>query len=474
MPSLSLSAIIMIIININTQQQDEQVWMPPLTAITGNGDPNGTPGDETIFIAMATTANSFSNYQDFDNSLNTADTLLNDYFKDGWGYCNPPGKESDGYAYESWDGWSINVKKNRPGFLMHGSTYLANVTILGSDMIRPFENGNLCGGGAIETPGCVSSYGSQNKGEWGCYAADGVDGPKLDTNYFDGEYGWGVTGGVKKWEKESNAFDGVSWIQVDNVRFNDPYSRNIDPNGDYRWVPASQSAFIMPGTPDGSYTHDVYLDNLVSVTTVADGINIGGNAYNVVISSASMQNTGDDAYGFWQNQGDQKLSLMDSNAMNPGVRQHDIVNNKYEPRYGFGSCISFFGCHSAYIDNFECGDRACDSNLNSCSDQNQGHLMTFYPSTWFNGKYDWDPDVCVVEAYNLGWYNIDTNDAISSHEIFYNDDGSERHRDWIARCDASGCWDYNTNQSPWEENGQVVPWVCWDGDCKYVNEWETL
>ena len=43
---------------MNTQQQDEQVWMPPLTAITGNGDPNGNPGDETLFIAMATTANS--------------------------------------------------------------------------------------------------------------------------------------------------------------------------------------------------------------------------------------------------------------------------------------------------------------------------------------------------------------------------------------------------------------------------------
>lgn len=104
--------------------------------------------------------------------------------------------------------------------------------------------------------------------------------------------------------------------------------------------------------------------------------------------------------------------------------------------------------------------------------------MTFYPPTWFNGKYDWDTDVCVVDAHNLSWYNIDTSDAISSDEIFYNNDGSERHRDWIARCDKSGCWDDNTDQDPWEENGNVVPWVCWDsdagGDCKYVNEWETL
>ena len=100
----------MIIININTQQQDEQVWMPPLTAITGNGDPNGNPGGETIFIAMATTANSFSNYQDFDNSLATADTLVYNYYNgDGVGYCNPPGKEVDGYAYESWDGLSTTT-----------------------------------------------------------------------------------------------------------------------------------------------------------------------------------------------------------------------------------------------------------------------------------------------------------------------------------------------------------------------------
>ena len=206
--------------------------MPPLTAITGHGDANGNPYDDvTYFIAMVN--GNKNGYADFDDSLANADTLIypDDDGYNGWGagYCNPTGGESDGFDFFSWgkytdgsDGAFTSVKAYRKGFLMHGSTYLANVNILGSDLMRPEENGSLCGGGAIETPGCVSSYGALTDGEWACYAGGVTPG---DVNYFDDEYAQWVTGGIVDWQKETDAFGGVSWITVENVRFNDDTKR---------------------------------------------------------------------------------------------------------------------------------------------------------------------------------------------------------------------------------------------------------
>lgn len=355
---------------------------------------------------------------------------------------------------------------------MHGSTYLANVNILGSDTLRPEENGFLCGGGAIETPGCVSSYGALEDGEWACYAGGLIPG---DDNYFNEEYGYWVTGGIADWQKETDAFGGVSWITVDNVRFNDPYARNIDPQDDWRMVPASQTAFLLAGTPNGAYTNNVTLTNLVSLTTVADGINIGGNTAGLDISWTSMQNPGDDAYGFWQNTGDQSLSLTDSHASNPGVRQHNWNDNgDYEPQYGFGSCISFFGCHDAYIENFLCEDRYCDDNPGHCNDKGQGHLITFYPPNWFYGHYDWGDDVCTVTANNMNWTHIDDGTQVNPDDEVFDDDylgNPDGHRDWISRCDYGGCMD--NGEDTWVTWDAKEPWVCWDDNCKTASDWET-
>jgi len=117
---------------------NKQVWMPPLTAITGHGDPNGNPYDETYFIAMVD--GDKDGYDAFGSSLTNADSLVNP--NDGWGegYCNPTGD----FDYFSWgkdtdgndDDAFTHVKAYRKGFSMHGSTYLANVNILGSDTVQ--------------------------------------------------------------------------------------------------------------------------------------------------------------------------------------------------------------------------------------------------------------------------------------------------------------------------------------------------
>ena len=120
-----------------------------------------------------------------------------------------------------------------------------------------------------------------------------------------------------------------------------------------------------------------------------------------------------------------------------------------------------------------CENRYCGSQDAHCNDQRQGHLITFYPWNWFNSKYDWGDNHCVVQAYNLNWNHIDDGSAIEDSEHFYSNTGN---RDWLSRCKDYKCADNGAD--PWVSSGQWEPWVCWDhvdGDdrCKWINEWET-
>jgi len=383
------------------------------------------------------------------------------------GYCYPPKDNYKPYEYSGKDSdgkiW-YNAKKYRIGFLMHGNSYIGKVNILGSDVIRPQENGSLCGGGAIETPGCISQYGSlgDDDGNWGCHPSLGIGGVVVDRdpkyNYANDHEDWWVLGGVIDWKVERDNFDGISTIDVENVRFNDPTARRLTFDN-IRYAPASQVSFYMAGTPDGSYTHDVTLTSLVSSTTVADGLNLAGKAYAVTISYSSMQNTGDDAYAFWQSYGDQKdIHLIDSSVYHPGIRGGTQDGN--DPWWGFGSCISFFGCHSATITNFDCIDRRCDDN-DVCTEHNQGHLMTFYPNSWFDGNYYWDDmphKICEVTAKNLNWYYENEDYIIVDENELLN---NGRTRKWIS-IDHDDDW-----------GDDVEPLVGWDSAGDGILKWKT-
>ena len=206
------------------------------------------------------------------------------------------------------------------------------------------------------------------------------------------------------------------------------------------------------------------------MTTIADGINIGGNAKDVTISNSYIANTGDDAYAFWQGAGDQDgMTLRDSRASNPGYRQGTQEYNGGTP-YSWGSCLAFFGCHTAVVSNFVCYDRTCPFTANPdidsgdlesytmCSDEGNGHMIVFHPHHYFNGRYDnWDDrsdtdGMCEVDVSDISWLGMHDN----SVEIDVNDpvDGG-RNRDLIARSMHSEDW-----------NGSPGPWVCLDGDCQ--------
>ena len=134
-----------------TFEFDAQVWVPPLTKIV-------TGRDEDVSSLMTHFRSTFSLYQS-KNDLDRAN------------YCKPPisGYNNDGWWEEDkktpWNAAWVNLKKLRPGFLMHSYTYMKGVGIHGLDRVRPEESGTLCGGGAIETPGCASAYGVGQQGE---------------------------------------------------------------------------------------------------------------------------------------------------------------------------------------------------------------------------------------------------------------------------------------------------------------------
>ena len=50
---------------------------------------------------------------------------------------------------------AATAKRLRPGFLLSSNTTVSNINFQGADLRRGSDNGDLCGGGAFETPGCV-------------------------------------------------------------------------------------------------------------------------------------------------------------------------------------------------------------------------------------------------------------------------------------------------------------------------------
>ena len=202
----------------------------------------------------------------------------------------------------------------------------------------------------------------------------------------------------------------------------------------------------LPGSPDGSAHTGIYLTNLVSETTVADGINIAGSANDVHMENCDVRNTGDDGYGFWQNHGDQHdIHLKDSSARNVGYRQGTQDGNT-DPVWGFGTCISFFGCHNAAVDNFECfdGDFMTDDVR---SDRAAGHMVTFYPPmdkvVGFGGKYDWPEGYCNLTFTNLVWLD-------------HLDNSHDNDLNWLSTCDSCDTgdgWGGPWIQDPWGRIG---------------------
>lgn len=288
---------------------DEQVVVPANTAIEGNANPNDAsdktkkpdPATQTYFIATQGVT---------DN---------------GAAYCGTNSNMRPGDA-----------QKLRIGFLLYSNTVVKNINFQGKDTTRPKDNGNLCGGGVFETPGCVSpGFGDGVGLAWvnrqvGCYDHTGKQ------NNL-------ITGNGK----------GVSNIIIDSVRLNDLFLP-INPGlSDLVAGKGSQIAVWVAMTQDGSATKNVKVTNLVSMLTRGDGINLHGNVQDSLVENCHIENTGDDIYAFWG-----------AYAANPSncVFRNNVGKNAGATRnYFYGVCVAVYGAKDVTITGTTCYDRSRQS-----------------------------------------------------------------------------------------------------------------
>ena len=121
---------------------------------------------------------------------------------------------------------AATAKQLRPGFLLSSNTTVRNINFQGADLRRGSDNGDLCGGGVFETPGCV-------RGE-DCAASTG-----------DGK--------------------AVQNVRIQNVRLHDLYYDEQTFKANPTHMPASQVALWVPVTKDGAQSENISVTGLVSM-----------------------------------------------------------------------------------------------------------------------------------------------------------------------------------------------------------------
>jgi hypothetical protein len=329
---------------------DRQVTVPAKTIIEGAADPNDPvdkakkpdPSTQTYFVATHGVTDGKA------------------------AYCGTGGNLQPGDA-----------EKLRIGFLLNSYTTVKYINYQGKDTVRPDDNGNLCGGGAFETPGCVSpgfgdgvGYGWEGKRN-GCYDHTGQPNNLI---FGDGK--------------------GVTDVVIDSVRVNDLLKPD-DPS-QYAGGMASQVAVWVAMTNDGSAS-SVQVRNLVSMLTRGDGINFHGNVQNSVVEDCHIENTGDDNYALWGAYGANPSGVVFRNnvAVNPGVTRN----------YGYGVCAAIYGAKDVEITGLKCYDIGTpqykhQANANGC--------MVYVHDGWFGAIY---PPGNTIKLSNNEWYDMTNTDT---------------------------------------------------------------
>lgn len=306
--------------------------------------------DRQVTVPADTIIEGAANPNDPDDSTKKPDSSTQTYFVATHGvtdgkaaYCGTGGNLQPGDA-----------EKLRIGFLLNSNTMVKYINYQGKDTVRPDDNGNLCGGGAFETPGCVSpgfgdglGYGWEGKRS-GCYDHTGQPNNLI---FGDGK--------------------GVTNVVIDSVRVNDLLLPS-DPS-QYAGGYATQVAVWVAMTNDGSAS-SVQVRNLVSMLTRGDGINFHGNVQNSVVENCNIQNTGDDNYAVWGAYGENPSGIVFRNnvAVNPGVTRN----------YGYGVCAAVYGAKDVEFTGLKCYDVrnwGHQANANGC--------MVYVHDGWFGAIY---------------------------------------------------------------------------------------
>lgn len=295
---------------------DEQLLVPEHTAIIGANNPNDLSDPlkqpaweaQTLFLA----------------TRGATDSQMN--------YCFAP-----------------DMVTTRVGFVLSSYTSVMDLSYQGIDIVRPMDNGGLCGGGVFETKGCAQNdCGSDvnNGGSDGeCSADVSITNVRLNAFYWNEDQH--LVGATVPGNQE------CTYCMPNNIR-----SSQVGV-----WVPACRSA-------EG--TQDVTIDSVVSLSNQADGINLHGKVNNAKVINNYFQNAGDDIYALWGAESNPtNILFKDSVAVNPGVLR---------PNW-YGVCVATYGLQSVTFDNI-----TCRTPMNWEGTDNIDVSMFFF-HTSFGGSY---------------------------------------------------------------------------------------
>jgi len=293
----------------------------------------------------------------------------------------------------------------RIGFLLNSNTTVKYISYQGKDSVRPDDNGNLCGGGVFETPGCVSpGYGDGVGGDWvgktqGCYDHTGEPN---DLILGDGK--------------------GVENVVVDSVRLN---GLLLPKDGDFVHAQGSQVAVWVAMTQDGSATRNVRITNLVSMFGRGDGINLHGNVQDSIVEDCYIANTGDDAYAAWGAYAEWPAGNVFRNnvAKNVGVARN----------YGYGVCMAIYGARDVTVTGMRCIDLGPDdwnpgqdpSGNKKCAwGPNCNSALAILHDGWFGAVY---PEGNTINIYDNEYVDFDGNPITDRPQVRLQGDTSANY-----------------------------------------------
>ena len=167
---------------------------------------------------------------------------------------------------------------HRQGFLMSSNTTLTNLNYQGADLGRSSHEGHLCGPGAIELPGCLSG-----------------DGCKMwDANLTNGH---GPISNVLI--QNVRLSDAVKRAEISQMKGNCSEGEALDADGKH--VRAHQVSVWLAKLPDSETGRNanVRIDNLVSMNSRADGLNVHSAVDGLTLENGHIENSGDDCIGVW-------------------------------------------------------------------------------------------------------------------------------------------------------------------------------
>lgn len=325
---------------------NQQIWLSPNTTIKGANKVNetfkepldtipklsGKLNEHTIFLTIEESGDNCYNHMDKDE-------------------CNISKK---GKKRNKKNSFKVD-KYKKPGFLLNTNVHLSNFLFQGC-MINAYDWGvcseknipmyhtyGLAGGGAFELPGCINQQFSSSNDNNGCH-------------YIDN--------GEPRWSRD--AFNGDTGMAINTVTIHDVRVNSLQKNAWKDWPPLLSNVLFWSATnidaPKKRHSN-IKLSNIVSLQTLADGINVQGTVKDFEATNIVVANAGDDTFAVWGGTyysddvpapepiyiGDRECGH--SNYYGPtNVKFTNIFGHQYE--YGtcaddhkrpYGTCIGTFG-----------------------------------------------------------------------------------------------------------------------------------